>query len=78
MLDSGYDYPRVILKNRASGHEKNDARIVNAMIMEMATPFGGGSMYSMVWDLERISRSLRRHKSSRSTTDAAVFQNRSG
>jgi len=51
MLDSGYDHPWVILKDRASGYEKKDGQTVNAMLMQMDTPFGGGSMYSTVGDL---------------------------
>jgi CubicO group peptidase (beta-lactamase class C family) len=51
MSDSGYDHPWIILKNRASGYERKDGQVVNAMIMEMDTPLGGGSMYSTVGDL---------------------------
>jgi CubicO group peptidase (beta-lactamase class C family) len=51
MLNSGYDHPWVILKDRASGYEKKDGQKVNAMLMQMDTPFGGGSMYSTVGDL---------------------------
>jgi CubicO group peptidase (beta-lactamase class C family) len=58
MLDSGYDHPWVILKNRASGYARKDGQTVNAMLMEMDTPFGGGSMYSTVEDLLRWDQAL--------------------
>jgi CubicO group peptidase (beta-lactamase class C family) len=58
MSDSGYDHPWIILKNRASGYERKDGQFVNAMIMEMDTPFGGGSMYSTVGDLLRWDQAL--------------------
>jgi CubicO group peptidase (beta-lactamase class C family) len=51
MADSGYDHPWVILKDRASGYERKDGQTVNAMLMQMDTPLGGGSMYSTVGDL---------------------------
>jgi len=58
MLDSGYDHPRVILKDRASGYAKENGHVVNATYMEMDTPFGGGSMYSTVGDLLRWDQAL--------------------
>jgi len=58
MLDSGYDHPWVILKDRASGYAKKDGQIVNAMLMEMDQPLGGGSMYSTVGDLLRWDQAL--------------------
>jgi CubicO group peptidase (beta-lactamase class C family) len=58
MSDSGYDHPRTILKNRASGYERKGEQVVNAMIIEMDTPFGGGSMYSSVRDLLRWDQAL--------------------
>jgi CubicO group peptidase (beta-lactamase class C family) len=58
MSDSGYDHPWIILKNRASGYERKDGQVINAMIMEMDTPFGGGSMYSTVGDLLRWDQAL--------------------
>ena len=58
MLDSGYDHPWVILKNRASGYAKKDGQVVNAMLMELDQPLGGGSMYSTVGDLLRWDQAL--------------------
>jgi CubicO group peptidase (beta-lactamase class C family) len=58
MSDSGYDHPWIILKNRASGYERKDGQVANAMIMEMDPPFAGGSMYSTVGDLLRWDQAL--------------------
>jgi CubicO group peptidase (beta-lactamase class C family) len=58
MSHSGYDHPWIILKDRANGYERKDGQIVNAMLMEMDTPFGGGSMYSTVEDLLRWDQAL--------------------
>jgi CubicO group peptidase (beta-lactamase class C family) len=58
MLDSGYDHPWIILKDRASGYASKDGQIVNATFMEMDALFGGGSMYSTVEDLLRWDQAL--------------------
>ena len=58
MIDSGYDHPRIILKDRASGYSKEHGRVRNATYMEMDTPFAGGSMYSTVGDLLRWDQAL--------------------
>ncbi len=58
MLNSGYDHPWTILKDRASGYTRKGGQVVNAMIMEMDTPFGGGSMYSTLGDLLRWDQAL--------------------
>jgi len=58
MLNSGYDHPKTILKDRARGYSKENGQFVNAMLMEMDTPLGGGSMYSTVGDLLRWDQAL--------------------
>ena len=58
MVNSGYDHPRIILKDRASGYARENGELVNAMLMEMDTPFGAGSMYSTVGDLLRWDQAL--------------------
>jgi len=58
MLDSGYDHPWIILKNRATGYAKENGTLVNASFMEMDAPFGSGSMYSTVGDLLRWDQAL--------------------
>jgi len=73
MLDSGYDHPRVVLKDRASGYAKENGRVVNATYMEMDTPFGGGSMYSTVGDLLRWDQALYTEKLVSEKSLAQVF-----
>jgi len=58
MLDSGYDHPWMILKNRANGYARKDGQIVNATFMEMDAPIGAGSMYSTVGDFLRWDQAL--------------------
>lgn len=58
MLDSGYDHPWIILKDRASGYASKDGQIVNAMYAEMSGALGAGSMYSTVEDLLRWDQAL--------------------
>src|SRR5215470_16639271 len=73
MLDSGYDHPRVILKDRASGYTKENRHVVNATYMEMDTPFGGGSMYSTVGDLLRWDQALYTEKLVSEKSLAQIF-----
>jgi CubicO group peptidase (beta-lactamase class C family) len=58
MLNSGYDHPWIVLKDRASGYARRNGEIVNAEYMEMDQPFGGGSMYSTAGDLLRWDQAL--------------------
>ncbi len=51
MNNSGYDNSAVILKNRASGYEKNGQSYVNASFLDMSIPYAAGSLYSTVEDL---------------------------
>lgn len=51
MTNSGYDNSKVILKNRASGYEKNGESYVNANFLDMTIPYSAGSLYSTVEDL---------------------------
>jgi len=73
MSDSGYDHPWIILKDRASGYERKDGQIYNTMLMEMDTPFGGGSMYSTVEDLLRWDQALYTEKLVSRKSLAQVF-----
>jgi CubicO group peptidase (beta-lactamase class C family) len=58
MLHSGYDHPRIVLKDRASGYATRGVEIFNADYIEMDQPLGGGSMYSTVGDLLRWDQAL--------------------
>jgi CubicO group peptidase (beta-lactamase class C family) len=51
MNNTGYDHHETLLKNRASGYEKNGRRYVNAKFLDMSVPYAAGSMYSTVEDL---------------------------
>ena len=51
MNNTGYDHHRLVLKNRASGYEKNGRRYVNANFIDMSVPYAAGALYSTVEDL---------------------------
>jgi CubicO group peptidase (beta-lactamase class C family) len=51
MKNTGNDHHRTLLKNRASGYEKNGRLYVNADFIDMSVPYAAGSMYSTVEDL---------------------------
>lgn len=51
MNNTGYDHHRSVLKNRASGYEKNGRHYVNANFIDMSVPYGAGALYSTVEDL---------------------------
>lgn len=51
MDDSGYDNHGTIIKNRATGYEKNGNSFVNSNYLDMSIPYAAGSLYSTVEDL---------------------------
>jgi CubicO group peptidase (beta-lactamase class C family) len=51
MNNTGYDHHETILKNRASGYEKNENKFRNADYIDMSVPFSAGALYSTVEDL---------------------------
>jgi len=51
MKNTGYDHHGPLLKNRASGYEKNGRRYVNANFIDMSVPYAAGALYSTVEDL---------------------------
>ncbi len=51
MKDTGYDNHPDILKNRATGYEKQGGKLVNSRYLDMSIPYAAGSMYSTVEDL---------------------------
>lgn len=53
MNNTGYDHHRTVLKNRATGYnrERNHRYFVNADYINMSIPYAAGSMYSTVEDL---------------------------
>ena len=51
MNDTGYDSHSDIIKNRATGYEKNGNDFINADYLDMSIPYAAGSLYSTVEDL---------------------------
>ena len=58
MNNTGYDHHRSLLKNRASGYEKNGRGYVNANFIDMSVPYAAGALYSTVEDLYRWDQAL--------------------
>jgi CubicO group peptidase (beta-lactamase class C family) len=58
MKDSGYDAHAEILKNRATGYEKQGGGYVNAGYLDMTIPYAAGSIYSTVEDLYKWDQAL--------------------
>jgi len=58
MKDSGYDWSRTVLQQRASGYHWGGASYLNAEYLDMSLPHAAGSLYSTVRDLYRWDRSL--------------------
>lgn len=62
MKDTGYDNHGEILKNRATGYEKNGNTFVNSNYLDMSIPYSAGSLYSTVEDLYLWDRALYTNK----------------
>ncbi|PIA82034.1 serine hydrolase [Gaetbulibacter sp. 4G1] len=62
MNDTGYDNHGDILKNRATGYEKNGNAYVNSRYLDMSIPYAAGSMYSTVEDLYLWDQALYTNK----------------
>lgn len=62
MANTGYDHFEVIIKNRASGYEKNGKNISNASFIDMSIPYAAGSLYSTVEDLYLWDQALYTNK----------------
>ena len=58
MNESGYDNHMDILKNRATGYEKQGRDYVNSDYLDMTIPYAAGSMYSTVEDLYKWDQAL--------------------
>jgi len=58
MKDTGYDNHDDILKNRASGYQKQGGAYVNSRYLDMSIPYAAGSMYSTVEDLYKWDQAL--------------------
>ena len=62
MNNTGFDHHENILKNRASGYERNGSGYVNAPYLDMSLPYAAGSLYSTVEDLYKWDRALETDK----------------
>ncbi|MEO1437282.1 MAG: serine hydrolase domain-containing protein, partial [Bacteroidota bacterium] len=51
MNNTGYDNHAPILKNRATGYERQGGQLVNSPYLDMSLPYAAGSMYSTAEDL---------------------------
>jgi CubicO group peptidase (beta-lactamase class C family) len=58
MKDTGYDNHGDILKNRATGYEKQGGGYVNSSYLDMSIPYAAGSIYSTVEDLYKWDQTL--------------------
>ncbi|WP_418604173.1 serine hydrolase [Hwangdonia sp.] len=62
MHDSGYDNHADIIKNRATGYEKNGNSYINSRYLDMSIPYAAGSLYSTVEDLYLWDQALYTNK----------------
>ena len=51
MNNTGFDHHSTVLKNRASGYDKNGNGYSNARYLDMSIPYAAGSLYSTTEDL---------------------------
>jgi CubicO group peptidase (beta-lactamase class C family) len=58
MADSGYDDNSLVLRHRAAGYSPGPGGIINAMHVDMSTPFAAGALYSTAPDLLRWEHGL--------------------
>lgn len=62
MKDSGFDHHSNILKNRATGYQKNGNGFVNSPYLDMSIPYAAGSLYATVEDLYLWDQALYTNK----------------
>ena len=58
MTDTGYDYPRRVLKHRAAGYSSRGDTTVNAQYIDMSILYSAGGLYSTAEDLYRWDQAL--------------------
>jgi len=58
MDDTGYDHAEAVIKNRASGYEFPQDKMLNAPYVDMSIPHAAGALYSTVDDLYKWDRAL--------------------
>ncbi|HSK71820.1 MAG TPA: serine hydrolase [Pyrinomonadaceae bacterium] len=58
MKQTGYDSPRDVIKNRASGYARQGGEIFNASYMDMTVPGAAGALFSTTEDMLRWDQAL--------------------
>jgi len=58
LRDTGYDWSKAILPQRASGYSGNGATLTNAAALDMQQPYSAGALYSTVGDLLKWDQAL--------------------
>jgi CubicO group peptidase (beta-lactamase class C family) len=74
MNNTGYDHHETILKNRASGYEKDGNKYINAAYLDMSVPYSAGALYSTVEDLYLWDQALYNEKFLSSKTRDLLFK----
>jgi len=62
MKGTGYDHHNTIIKNRATGYQKNLDGHENSPYLDMSLPYAAGSLYSTVEDLYSWDQALHTEK----------------
>lgn len=62
MKGSGFDHHATILKNRATGYEKQGDGFVNSSYLDMSIPYAAGSLYATAEDLYLWDQALYTNK----------------
>ncbi|MBI9009239.1 MAG: beta-lactamase family protein [Tenericutes bacterium] len=62
MLDTGFDFPNRVVRNKASCYKITDGLIECADYIDMRIAGGGGGLYSTVMDLYKWNKSLLTHQ----------------
>jgi CubicO group peptidase (beta-lactamase class C family) len=73
MMNTGYDNPNTLLKNRASGYSMRSGTLTNALYIDMTIPFAAGALYSTVEDLYLWDQALYTDKLVKQKTLDAAF-----
>ena len=62
MVNTGYDHHATLLKNRATGYQRNGRSYENSPYLDMSIPYAAGSLYSTVEDLYLWDQALYTNK----------------
>jgi len=73
MKNTGCERNDTVLKNRASGYQKNEDGLSNSQFIHMTIPVGGGNIYSTVEDLYVWDRALYTEKLVKKSTLEQIF-----